>query len=89
MHRPLKLLAGATLALAFTASAANAQVLFWSTQGAPVEEQQKLRDGVFANFPGGVDFQPQEVGPFITMATCRPTPTTGPICPMWTSQASM
>lgn len=66
MHRLPKLLAGATLALAFAASAANAQVLFWSTQGAPVEEQQKLRDGVFANFPGGVDFQPQEVGPFIT-----------------------
>jgi multiple sugar transport system substrate-binding protein len=66
MHRQLKLLAGATLALAFTASTANAQVLFWSTQGAPVEEQQKLREGVFANFPGGVDFQPQEVGPFIT-----------------------
>jgi multiple sugar transport system substrate-binding protein len=66
MQRQLKLLAGASLALAFTASAASAQVLFWSTQGAPVEEQQKLREGVFANFPGGVDFQPQEVGPFIT-----------------------
>ena len=25
--------------------------------------QQKMRDSVLANFPGGVDFQPQEAGP--------------------------
>ena len=66
MKRELKLLAGAALALTLMAGTASAQVLFWSTQGMPVEEQQKLRDGVFANFTAGVDFQPQEVGPFIT-----------------------
>ena len=45
---------------------ANAQVLFWSTQAAPIEETQKMREDVLAGFDGGVDFQPQEVGPFIT-----------------------
>jgi len=45
---------------------ANAQVLFWSTQAAPIEETQKMRENVLAGFDGGVDFQPQEVGPFIT-----------------------
>ena len=66
MHRQLKLLAGATLALALTAGGASAQVLFWSSQAAPVEETQKMREQVLKNFPGGVDFQPQEPGPFIT-----------------------
>jgi multiple sugar transport system substrate-binding protein len=45
---------------------AQAQVLFWSTQAAPLEETQKMREQVLAGFEGGVDFQPQEVGPFIT-----------------------
>jgi len=49
-----------------TAQTANAQVLFWSTQAAPIEETQKMREQVLAGFEGGVDFQPQEVGPFIT-----------------------
>ncbi len=66
MHRQLKLLAGAALAFALTAGAASAQVLFWSSQAAPVEETQKMREQVLKNFPGGVDFQPQEPGPFIT-----------------------
>ncbi|HQZ11292.1 MAG TPA: ABC transporter substrate-binding protein [Devosia sp.] len=66
MRRSLKLVAGTTLALALMAGTASAQVLFWSSQAAPVEEQQKMREGVLANFPGGVDFQPQEPGPFIT-----------------------
>jgi multiple sugar transport system substrate-binding protein len=41
-------------------------VLFWSTQGTPVNEQQAIRDGVLAGFEGEVDFQPQDAGPFIT-----------------------
>jgi multiple sugar transport system substrate-binding protein len=59
-------LAVASAIVALTAGAASAQVLFWSSQAAPVEEQQKMREGVLAGFPGGVDFQPQEPGPFIT-----------------------
>lgn len=66
MKKSLKLLAGAGLALALATTTASAQVLFWSTQAAPVEETQKMREQVLANFPGGVDFQPQEVGPFVT-----------------------
>jgi multiple sugar transport system substrate-binding protein len=60
-----KLLCGAALSLAL-AVPANAQVLFWSTQAAPVEETQRMRQDVLAGFEGGADFQPQEVGPFIT-----------------------
>jgi multiple sugar transport system substrate-binding protein len=61
-----KLLASTGLALALMAGAANAQVLFWSSQAAPVEETQKMREQVLKGFEGGVDFQPQEPGPFIT-----------------------
>ena len=66
MTRTINILAGAVLALVMTAEAAQAQVLFWSSQAAPVEETQKMREQVLKDFPGGVDFQPQEPGPFIT-----------------------
>ena len=66
MRKTFELLGSAALALAMTAQTANAQVLFWSTQAAPIEETQKMREQVLAGFEGGVDFQPQEVGPFIT-----------------------
>jgi multiple sugar transport system substrate-binding protein len=66
VKRTLKTLAVATLAVGLTASAVNAQVLFWSSQAAPVEETQKMREQVLKDFPGGADFQPQEPGPFIT-----------------------
>ncbi len=66
MKRTTTILAGAALALTLTAGSASAQVLFWSSQAAPVEETQKMREQVLANFAGCVDFSPQEVGPFIT-----------------------
>jgi len=66
MLRSLKTVAVATLAATLMASAANAQVLFWSNQAVPVEETQKMREQVLAKFPGGADFQPQEPGPFVT-----------------------
>ncbi|MDP1731281.1 MAG: ABC transporter substrate-binding protein [Devosia sp.] len=69
MKRTLRILAGTTLAISMatlTAGIANAQVLFWSSQAAPVEETQKMREQVLKGFEGGVDFQPQEPGPFIT-----------------------
>ncbi len=66
MKSTTKVLAGAALAFSLSASAASAQVLFWSSQAAPVEETQKMREQVLAGFEGGVDFQPQEPGPFIT-----------------------
>ena len=65
MKTTMKLLSATALAL-MAAAPAQAQVLFWSTQAAPVEETQKMREDVLAGFEGGVDFQPQEVGPFIT-----------------------
>lgn len=45
---------------------AQAQVLFWSNQAAPVEETQAMRDQVLAGFEGEVDFQAQDPGPFLT-----------------------
>jgi multiple sugar transport system substrate-binding protein len=65
MKQSTKWLCGIALSLTL-AVPANAQVLFWSTQAAPVEETQRMREQVLAGFEGGVDFQPQEVGPFIT-----------------------
>lgn len=79
MTRTIKMLAGAALALAMTAEAAQAQVLFWSSQAAPVEETQKMREQVLKDFPGGVDFQPQEPGPFITRIEAEATAGSGSI----------
>src|SRR3569623_80902 len=62
MKRNHLAVAAAALMLALGVTVAQAQVLGWSTQGTPVTEQQGLRDKVFANFPGGVDYQPQELG---------------------------
>ena len=61
-----KLFAGAALALSLGTGAAEAQVLFWSTQAKPVEETQKMRDQVLSGFEGGVDYQPQDDGPWLT-----------------------
>ena len=66
MKKLIATLAGAALMTIATAQMAEAQVLFWSNQAAPVEEAQKVRDTVVKNFPGGVDFEPQDPGPFIT-----------------------
>lgn len=66
MKRTLITLMGAATAALIGVGAAQAQVLFWSTQAAPVEETQRMREQVLSGFSGGVDFQPQETGPFIT-----------------------
>ncbi len=65
MKKTLQLLGGAALALVL-AGPAQAQVLFWSTQAAPVEETQRMREQVLAGFEGGVDFQASDPGPFLT-----------------------
>ncbi|MBF9037425.1 extracellular solute-binding protein [Rhodobacterales bacterium LSUCC0387] len=58
----------AVSAIAFTctAYAAQGEVLFWSTQAKPVEEAQAMREQVLAGFSGGVDYQPNDGGPWIT-----------------------
>ena len=43
-----------------------AEPLFWSTQAKPIEESQNMRDQVLAGFPGGVDYQPSDEGPWLT-----------------------
>lgn len=53
-------------ALALMAGPALAEPLFWSTQAKPVEESQKMREQVLAGFPGGVDYQPSDEGPWLT-----------------------
>lgn len=56
--------AAATIAL--TGTAAQADVLFWSTQARPVEEAQAMRDNVLAGAGQTVDYQPNEAGPWLT-----------------------
>ncbi|MEM6760456.1 MAG: ABC transporter substrate-binding protein [Pseudomonadota bacterium] len=57
--------AASGLALACTAVASHADVLFWSTQAKPVEEAQAMRDNVLAD-AGDVDYQPNDGGPWLT-----------------------
>lgn len=61
-------LAGAVsgIAIACTAFAAQAEVLFWSTQAKPVEEAQAMREQVLSGFADGADYQPNDGGPWIT-----------------------
>lgn len=66
MKTSIATLVGAALALTLSAGVANAQTLFWSTQAAPVEETQKMREQVLAGFEAGVDYQASETGPFLT-----------------------
>jgi multiple sugar transport system substrate-binding protein len=64
--KPLKILAGVALVLSLGANAAQAQVLFWSTQARPVEEAQKMREDVLKGFEGGADYQVADDGPWLT-----------------------
>jgi multiple sugar transport system substrate-binding protein len=66
MKKLIAILGPAALALTLSAQVAHAQVLFWSSQAAPVEETKAMREQVLAGFDGQVDFQPQDVGPFTT-----------------------
>ncbi|NEX45838.1 ABC transporter substrate-binding protein [Pseudotabrizicola algicola] len=59
-------LTAAAVSLSMVAGPALAEPLFWSTQAKPVEESQKMRDEVMAGFPGGVDYQPSDEGPWLT-----------------------
>ncbi|MEM8571815.1 MAG: ABC transporter substrate-binding protein [Pseudomonadota bacterium] len=61
-------LAGALSGVAILCSAwtAQAEVLFWSTQARPVEEAQAMRENVLSGFQPGVDYQPNEDGPWLT-----------------------
>ncbi|NNE79743.1 MAG: carbohydrate ABC transporter substrate-binding protein [Silicimonas sp.] len=60
-------LAGAVAGVAILVSsvAAQAEVLFWSTQAKPVEEAQAMREQVLAG-AGDVDYQPNDGGPWLT-----------------------
>lgn len=58
--------AASGIAMCCGAVAAQAEVLFWSTQAKPVEEAQAMREQVMAGFADGVDYQPNDSGPWIT-----------------------
>jgi multiple sugar transport system substrate-binding protein len=53
------------MALMLGATAATAEVLFWSTQAKPVEEAQAMREQVLSG-AGDVDYQPNDGGPWLT-----------------------
>lgn len=61
-------LTGAVSGIAVLCStiAAQADVLFWSTQARPVEEAQAIRETVLSGFGQVVDYQPNEDGPWLT-----------------------
>lgn len=54
------------MALMLLGAAAQADVVFWSTQARPAEEAQAMRDTVLSGFSGTVDYQPNEDGPWLT-----------------------
>ena len=58
--------AASGIAILVSATAAQAEVLFWSTQAKPVEEAQAMREQVLAGFDGGADYQPNDGGPWLT-----------------------
>ena len=60
------LCASSGIALALLGTAAQADVVFWSTQARPAEEAQAMRDNVLAGFSGTVDYQPNEDGTWLT-----------------------
>ena len=53
------------LAVLVSATATQAEVLFWSTQAKPVEEAQAMREQVLAG-AGDVEYQPNDGGPWLT-----------------------
>jgi multiple sugar transport system substrate-binding protein len=56
----------AAAAAAMLPVTATAEALFWSTQAKPVEESQAMREQVLSGFPGGVDYQGMDNGPWLT-----------------------
>lgn len=64
----LSKIAGAVsgIAISCSAVAAQADVLFWSTQAKPVEESQAMREQVLADAGEGIDYQPNDPGPWLT-----------------------
>lgn len=80
MNRIRKFLGASSLiALTLSAGLAQAEVLFWSTQARPVEEAQAMRDNVLSGFSGGVDYQPNEAGPWLTRLAAELEAGTGTI----------
>jgi multiple sugar transport system substrate-binding protein len=66
MYLRSKIAAAASgIALLVGAGAAQAEVLFWSTQAKPVEEAQAMREQVLSG-AGDVDYQPNDGGPWLT-----------------------
>ena len=74
-----KFLMSATAVVALTASASNADVLFWSTQAKPVEETQAMREQVLSGAGQAVDYQANDGGPFITRLNAELEAGTGTI----------
>jgi len=70
--------AASGVALLLSASVAQAEVLFWSTQAKPVEEAQAMRDNVLAG-AGDVDYQPNDGGPWLTRLNAELQAGTGTI----------
>ncbi|SIS89169.1 carbohydrate ABC transporter substrate-binding protein, CUT1 family [Roseivivax lentus] len=71
--------AASGIALLCSVTAAQAEVLFWSTQARPAEEAQAMRQQVLSGFGPGVDYQPNEDGPWLTRLQAEDQAGTGSI----------
>lgn len=68
-----------SIALFVGATAASADVLFWSTQAKPVEESQAMREQVLSGHSETVDYQPNDGGPWLTRLNAELTAGSGTI----------
>ncbi|MBU2956063.1 ABC transporter substrate-binding protein [Paracoccus sp. 1_MG-2023] len=66
MTMSTRIAAAASAITMIAAIPASAEVLFWSTQARPAEEAQAMRQEVLGGFEPGVDYQPNEDGPWLT-----------------------
>lgn len=79
MYLRSKIVAAASgIALLVGTGAAQAEVLFWSTQAKPVEEAQAMREQVLSG-AGDVDYQPNDGGPWLTRLNAELQAGTGTI----------
>ncbi len=76
---PLAVAAVTAALIAAPAISGAQEILFWSNQANPVEEAQAMRDQVLAGFGKPVNYQPRDLGPFISRIEAEALSGTGTI----------
>ena len=60
-----------TAAKAAAPAAQSGPILFHSSQFTPVAEREKMQNVILKDFPGKVDYEPQDPGPFVDIAEAQ------------------